>query len=149
MALLRADSLHLAWLGDCRSVLCRGGKALELTVDHVLSEGATGGAGEDTERARVLREGGQIEAGRLSGFLEVARAFGDVDYLTGRKPVGLSGLPELRSQRHVPHGETPRPGSGRAGHLRLEAPSPLRTVAPQAPGQLRPLGPRCAGLGPL
>ena len=107
VALLRADSLHLAWLGDCRAVLCRGGKAVDLTVDHSLAEGAAGagGAGEGTERARVLREGGQIEAGRLSGFLEVARAFGDVDYLTGCKPVGLSGLPELSSQRLEPEDE--------------------------------------------
>jgi serine/threonine protein phosphatase PrpC len=107
VALLRADSLHLAWLGDCRAVLCRGGKAVDLTVDHSLAEGAAGagGAEEGTERARVLREGGQIEAGRLSGFLEVARAFGDVDYLTGCKPVGLSGLPELSSQRLEPEDE--------------------------------------------
>jgi len=35
----------------------------------------------------------------------VARAFGDVDYLTGRKPVGLSGLPELSSQRLEPEDE--------------------------------------------
>ena len=107
VALLRADSLHLAWLGDCRAVLCRGGKAVDLTVDHSLAEGAAGagGAEEGTERARVLREGGQIEAGRLSGFLEVARAFGDVDYLTGCKPVGLSGLPELTSQRLEPEDE--------------------------------------------
>ena len=67
VALLRADSLHLAWLGDCRAVLCRGGKALDLTADHSLAEGAAGAAGaeEGTERARVLREGGRIEAGRV------------------------------------------------------------------------------------
>ncbi len=102
VVLLRVDSLHLAWLGDCRAVLSRGGKAVALTEDHTLAEQ---GGGESAERARVLREGGQIEGGRLSGFLEVARAFGDVDQATGCKPVGLSGLPELRSQRLLPEDE--------------------------------------------
>ena len=93
-ALLRDGALHLAWLGDCRAVLCRGGDALELTSDHVLSGGADSPGAR--ERARVLGEGGSIEGGRLSGFLECSRAFGDLDRRTGRKPVGLSGAPELR-----------------------------------------------------
>ena len=58
MALLREESLHLAWLRDCRAVLCRDGEAIELSSDHVLSRG------EDSpgacERARVLSEGGSI-----------------------------------------------------------------------------------------
>ena len=70
VALLRDESLHLAWLGDCRAVLCRGGEAVELTSDHVLS------GGEDSpgarERVRVLSEGGTIEGGRLGGFLTAA-----------------------------------------------------------------------------
>lgn len=93
-ALLRDGSLHLAWLGDCRAVLCRGGEAVELTSDHVLSGGADSPGAR--ERARVLGEGGSIEGGRLSGFLECSRAFGDLDRRTGRKPAGLSGAPELR-----------------------------------------------------
>ena len=51
VALLREGSVHLAWLGDCRAVLCRAGEAVDLTRDHVLS----GGAG-CSERARVLAE---------------------------------------------------------------------------------------------
>ena len=101
VALLREDSVHLAWLGDCRGVLCRGGEAIELTRDHTLS----GGADDCGERARVLREGGQIEADRLWGFLEVARAFGDLEASTGCKPPGLSATPELRSQRLHPEDE--------------------------------------------
>ena len=45
------------------------------------------------------------------------------------------------------HGTTRRPDSGRAGHLRLQAPSRLCTAASRA--GLRPLGPRSAALGPL
>ena len=57
VALLRADSLHLAWLGDCRAVLCRGGKALDLTADHSLAEGAAGAGGteEGTEAHNIRR----------------------------------------------------------------------------------------------
>ena len=51
VALLREGSVHLAWLGDCRAVLCRGGEAIDLTRDHVLS-----GTAGSSERARVLAE---------------------------------------------------------------------------------------------
>lgn len=100
VALLREGSVHLAWLGDCRAVLCRGGEAIDLTRDHVLS-----GTAGSSERARVLAEGGEIEGGRLSGFLEVARALGDLDPATGCKPVGLSGAPELHVQPLQPEDE--------------------------------------------
>ena len=100
VALLRDSTLHVAWLGDCRAVLCRGGDALELTRDHVLvGEGACG------EFLRVMGEGGHVDGGRLSGFLEVARAFGDVDPRTGCKPLGLSSTPELCSQLLQPEDE--------------------------------------------
>tara|TARA_B110001452_G_scaffold263860_1_gene265952 strand:+ start:2228 stop:3733 length:1506 start_codon:yes stop_codon:yes gene_type:complete len=102
VVLLRADSLHLAWLGDCRAVLCRAGTAVALTTDHVLS---ASGDRDGSERARVLREGGHVEGGRLGGFLEVARAFGDVDHVTGHKPAGLSCTPELRAHRLTPDDE--------------------------------------------
>lgn len=101
VVLMRQDSLHLAWLGDCRAVLCRGGVAIELTRDHVLS----GGINCAAECTRVLDEGGWIEGGRLWGILEVARAFGDLDQRTGCKPTGLSGAPELRSQLLQPDDE--------------------------------------------
>lgn len=34
MVLVREQVLHIANLGDCRAVLCRNGKAKQLSVDH-------------------------------------------------------------------------------------------------------------------
>ena len=100
VALLRDCALHVAWLGDCRAVLCRGGDALNLTHDHVLvGEGSCG------EFLRVMSEGGHVEGGRLSGFLEVSRSLGDVDPRTGGKPAGLSSTPEICSQELQPEDE--------------------------------------------
>ena len=53
----------MASLGDCRAVLCRAGKPEVLTCEHSVTL--------ESERRRVLREGGTVEAGRLSGFLQV------------------------------------------------------------------------------
>jgi len=88
--LIRAEQLHLAWLGDCRAVLSREAAPVMLTRDHSVRCAR--------ERARVLADGGEVEDDRLWGFLEVSRAFGDLDSATGRKPRGLSGCPELASQ---------------------------------------------------
>ncbi len=85
------DVAHLAWLGDCRAVLCHNGAPRVLTSDHLVRC--------ESERRRILGEGGIVHANRLSGFLEVSRALGDLDYDTGFKPAGLSARPEMV---HVP-----------------------------------------------
>ena len=90
LLLLHGESLHVAWLGDCRAVLCRDGRAVELTVDHSLTDPA--------ERQRAVSEGGIVESNRLGGFLEVARAMGDYDASIGSKPAGLSAVPDVLSQ---------------------------------------------------
>ena len=86
--------INIAWLGDCRVVLCRGGHAVSLTSDHRLDS--------ERERARVLSEGGKIvdthEGGRLDGYLKTARAVGDFEPTAQRKPAGLSATPELKSE---------------------------------------------------
>jgi serine/threonine protein phosphatase PrpC len=46
-----------------------------------------------------------VEAGRLSGFLQVSRALGDLDCATRRKPAGLTGEPELSSRQIKPQDE--------------------------------------------
>ena len=71
--------------------------------------------------------------GSLAQDIRVARS---ADMLVGTHGAGLNNaffmrrggaLLELRP--HMPHGRTRRPGSGRASHLQLEAPSRLRACA--------------------
>ena len=144
VALLLDQTLHVAWLGDCRAVrratrsstcplpcaptspppdaspspslavakthapppplsgplprqvLCRAGVAEPLTLDHRLDD--------ERERQRVASEGGTIEGDRLGGFLHCSRALGDLDG-DGRKPAGLSAVPDVRSTPLEPEHE--------------------------------------------
>ncbi|CAM9323464.1 unnamed protein product, partial [Phaeothamnion confervicola] len=64
--------LHVANVGDCRAVICRGGAAVELTRDHKPTRA--------DEAARVEAAGGYISRGRLNGVLGVTRSFGDLQF---------------------------------------------------------------------
>jgi protein phosphatase 1G len=70
MALLFSDRIIVANVGDSRAVLCREGKAVDLSIDHKP---------EDTEeRQRIERAGGIVnEEGRVNGGLNLSRALGD------------------------------------------------------------------------
>jgi len=71
--LQRRPRLLCANLGDSRAVLCRGGSATDLSTDQkpVLP----------AEEARISSAGGTVDAqGRISGGLNVSRAFGDFTY---------------------------------------------------------------------
>lgn len=71
-AVLIGTRLIVANVGDSRAVLCRGGKAVALTVDHKPNN--------KEERARIENAGGVVVwAGtwRVGGVLAVSRAFGD------------------------------------------------------------------------
>eukprot|EP00882_Tetradesmus_deserticola_P022234 GHRQ01024128.1.p1 GENE.GHRQ01024128.1~~GHRQ01024128.1.p1 ORF type:complete len:295 (-),score=57.41 GHRQ01024128.1:237-1121(-) len=69
-AVVWGSSLFVANAGDSRAVLCRHGKAIELTRDHKPHEPA--------ERQRIEQCGGYVcSQGRLCGELAVARAIGD------------------------------------------------------------------------
>jgi len=89
-ALICERAMSVAWVGDCRAVLCRNGDAVTLTEDHRLSAAS--------EVSRILRDGGTVEGGRLGGCLAVARALGGVELEAQRKFPGLSATPEVISQ---------------------------------------------------
>lgn len=61
--------LTTANCGDARAVLARAGRPLRLSTDHRPVE--------DKEARRILKSGGFIFANRVSGILNVSRAFGD------------------------------------------------------------------------
>ena len=65
------NQIYCINLGDCRAVLCRNGKAIDLSQDHKASN--------QSEINRVKLRGGVVIGGRVSGRLAVTRAFGDHD----------------------------------------------------------------------
>ncbi|MCO5552732.1 hypothetical protein L7F22_006249 [Adiantum nelumboides] len=79
--------IFVANAGDCRAVLCRKGKAIEMSRDHK----------PNVERSRIEALGGFIDDGYLNGHLSVARAIGNW-HIKGLKGVNcpLSAEPEVR-----------------------------------------------------
>ncbi|KAI5669461.1 hypothetical protein M9H77_19314 [Catharanthus roseus] len=90
-ALVIGSSLVVANAGDCRAVLCRRGKAIEMSRDHkpVCSK----------EKSRIEASGGYVYDGYLNGQLNVARALGDwhMDGLKCQNGGPLSAEPELKT----------------------------------------------------
>lgn len=81
-------SLIVANAGDCRAVLCRRGKAVEMSQDHKPSC--------SSERLRIETLGGYVSDGYLNGQLSVARALGDWHMEGLKGPRGpLSAEPEV------------------------------------------------------
>ncbi|XP_030443687.1 probable protein phosphatase 2C 14 [Syzygium oleosum] len=72
-ALVQGQDIAISNLGDCRAVLCRGGKAETLTKDHR--------ADKEEEKQRIEDMGGFVEmhrgSWRVHGILSVSRSIGD------------------------------------------------------------------------
>ena len=86
-ALIWGDQLIVANAGDCRAVLCRRGKAIDLTNDHRPCN--------PEEALRVKAAGGHICAdGYLNGHLAVLRALGDHHFKDLKAPAGPNGAME-------------------------------------------------------
>ncbi|KAF5938929.1 hypothetical protein HYC85_023188 [Camellia sinensis] len=93
-ALVVGSSLIVANAGDCRAVLCRRGKAIEMSRDHK--------PGCALEKKRIESSGGYVYDGYLNGQLNVARALGDwhMEGLKGSSSGGpLSAEPEFMRAR--------------------------------------------------
>ena len=71
VALIVGNKLYCANLGDARGIMCRDGKAIDLSVDHK--------AKRKDEQERIKSQGGYIVYGRVLGRLAISRAFGDFD----------------------------------------------------------------------
>lgn len=101
--LLSAGQLVCANAGDSRAILCRGGRAVELSHDHKPSDAA--------ERERIEAVGGRVEetrAGqrvhsRVNGYLNLSRAIGDLEFKKnlhlGHEKQMISSTPDIITER--------------------------------------------------
>lgn len=88
-ALIFGRLLMVTNAGDCRAVLCRKGKAIDMSQDHRPIY--------PSERRRVEKAGGFIDDDYLNGVLSVTRALGDWDMKLPRgSPSPLIAEPEFR-----------------------------------------------------
>lgn len=89
-------------VGDSRALLCRDGKAVQLSLDHKPDR--------EDEAERIESAGGFVSFRRVLGRLAVSRAFGDEDYkITGGengrgKPLVIVD-PEIRVEQLTPQDE--------------------------------------------
>ncbi|KAF1334820.1 Protein phosphatase, partial [Globisporangium splendens] len=75
--LVQGSKALIASVGDSQAVLCtRNGQARNYCMPHTPDSA--------TERTRILAANGKVTDGRIFGFLGVSRAFGDLDFKTGR-----------------------------------------------------------------
>lgn len=73
VALLHGRDLYVANAGDSRCVVCRNGKAIEMSLDHKPED--------ELESNRITKAGGRVTLdGRVNGGLNLSRAIGDHAY---------------------------------------------------------------------
>ncbi|CAM8889793.1 unnamed protein product [Rhodiola kirilowii] len=91
-ALVVGRSLVVANAGDCRAVLSRKGKAIEMSRDHKPAC--------SIERLRIEACGGYVDDGYLNGQVNVARAIGDwhMEGLKDMEGGPLTAEPELMTK---------------------------------------------------
>lgn len=70
--LIVGNRVFCANVGDSRAVLCRNGKAINLSLDHKTVN--------PEEAERIRRANGTISCGRVEGRLAITRAFGDFEF---------------------------------------------------------------------
>lgn len=87
--LILGREIFVANAGDCRAVLCKKGKAIQMSRDHKPSL--------VEERNRIEALGGYVDDGYLNGQLSVARAIGNW-HIDGLKGVNcpLTAEPEVK-----------------------------------------------------
>jgi serine/threonine protein phosphatase PrpC len=79
VALLRDNKhLYVANAGDSRCVVCRQGKAIDMSIDHKPED--------ELERNRIEKAGGEVtKDGRVNNGLNLSRAIGDHAYKTKKE----------------------------------------------------------------
>jgi protein phosphatase PTC2/3 len=72
VVLITKNEIYCANAGDSRTVLCKKGKAKDLSEDHKPDL--------PTEKYRIERANGYVEDKRVNGMLALSRALGDFEY---------------------------------------------------------------------
>ncbi|XP_044261089.1 probable protein phosphatase 2C 21 [Tribolium madens] len=94
VALLKGNKLYVANAGDSRCIVCRNGKAVEMSIDHKPED--------EPETQRILKAGGEVTwEGRVNGGLNLSRAIGDHAYkqnkeLSDREQM-ITALPDIKT----------------------------------------------------
>ncbi|XP_063821855.1 probable protein phosphatase CG10417 isoform X2 [Ostrinia nubilalis] len=94
VALLKGNELYVANAGDSRCIICREGKAIDMSIDHKP---------EDTpELERITKAGGKVSNdGRINGGLNLSRAIGDHSYKQNKeldaKEQMITALPDVKT----------------------------------------------------
>lgn len=99
VAFLRGQDLFVANAGDSRCVVCRDGKAVEMSFDHKPED--------EPEKERINKAGGKVTMdGRVNGGLNLSRALGDHAYKKNKSlPLTeqmISPVPDVRTLRIEP-----------------------------------------------
>ncbi|XP_034840206.1 protein phosphatase 1G [Maniola hyperantus] len=92
VALLKGKELYVANAGDSRCIICREGKAIDMSVDHKPEDTA--------ELERITKAGGKVSNdGRINGGLNLSRAIGDHSYKQNKdldaKEQMITALPDV------------------------------------------------------
>ncbi|CAG9860828.1 unnamed protein product [Phyllotreta striolata] len=94
VALLKGNELYVANAGDSRCIVCRKGKAIDMSIDHKPED--------ELERERIVKAGGKVTyEGRVNGGLNLSRAIGDHAYkqnkdLSDREQM-ITALPDIKT----------------------------------------------------
>jgi serine/threonine protein phosphatase PrpC len=84
--------------GDSRGVLCKGGVAFPMSVDHKPDL--------ETEKNRIYKAEGWVSEGRVKGNLNLSRSLGDLEYKQNKKlsPAEqmITAYPEIKVEDLTP-----------------------------------------------
>ncbi|KAH8234576.1 hypothetical protein KR032_012196, partial [Drosophila birchii] len=102
VCLLHGRDLYVANAGDSRCVISRGGRVIEMSLDHKPED--------EEEAARIIKAGGRVTLdGRVNGGLNLSRALGDHAYKTNielpAESQMISALPDIKKLIITPEDE--------------------------------------------
>ncbi|CAG9585322.1 unnamed protein product [Danaus chrysippus] len=99
VALLKGNELYVANAGDSRCIICREGKAIDMSIDHKPED--------SPELERITKAGGKVSSdGRINGGLNLSRAIGDHSYKQNKelnaKEQMITALPDVKTLQLEP-----------------------------------------------